>query len=52
MAGVQSPCWELSPAAIALRERVGVFLQDPGAILPVLAAKVQVKAIPHAGGPR
>ena len=51
MAGVKTPCWDLAPAALAQGKGVGMFLQDPDPIPPVLAAKVQTQAIARVGGP-
>ena len=49
MSGIYSHLWDLAPAVIVLGEGVGVFLQDPNTIPPVLDAKVWAQAIPLAG---
>ena len=42
----------LGSAALATWKEVGVFLHDPDPFPPVMADKVQVQAIPRAGGTR
>ena len=52
MTGVQSPRWDLAPAALTPGEGFGILLQDPDISPPVMDSKVQAQAIPCVGGPQ
>ena len=51
MTGIEPPRRYLAPASLAPGEGVGVILQDPDPIPPVLTVEVQEQAIPLVGGP-
>ena len=52
MAVTNPPRWHLAPAVLTPREGIGVFLQDPDPIPPVLPVEVRAHAVLRDGGSR
>ena len=46
----EPPRWHLAPVLITPREGVGVILQDPDPIPPVMPIEVRAQAVPRTGG--
>ena len=52
VADIETPCLYLAPESLASGEGVGVLLQDPDPIPPVMHVEVGAQAIPRVEGPQ